>query len=41
MLLLVRLREGLDFDLFREPDQGNLHVRFDERVAETEHGMRF
>jgi hypothetical protein len=27
-------------NLVREPDAGNLHVRFDERGVETEHGMR-
>ena len=25
--------------LVREPDAGNLHVRFDEREVETEHGQ--
>jgi hypothetical protein len=27
-------------NLVREPDAGNLPVRFDEREVETEHGMR-
>jgi len=27
--------------LVREPDAGNLHVRFDEREVETEQGVRF
>jgi len=26
-------------NLVREPDAGNLHVRFDEREVETEHGV--
>src|SRR5437764_11620539 len=33
----VRKREIL----VREPDAGNLHVRFDEREVETEQGMRY
>jgi hypothetical protein len=26
-------------NLLREPDAGDLHVRFDEREVETEHGQ--
>ena len=29
---------GESVSLLREPDAGNLHVRFDERDVETEHG---
>ena len=31
---------GLMVKSVREPDAVNLHVRFDEREVETEHGMR-
>jgi hypothetical protein len=39
MLLPYPVGDGINC-LFREPDAGNLHVRFDERDVETERCSR-